>query len=544
MSEKVLETRTCTHCKTPFDITDVDADFLTRLAPTFPSSGLSRSDGVDTPKTFSLPFPTLCADCRKIRRYAWRNEKNIYKRRCDATGKHIISLFSPDAPCPVYESDYWYSDAWDAKKYGRDFDFSRSFFEQWWELKKLVPMPGKAISQIMENSDYSDNCSNLKNCYLVFNAGGTEDSLYTVDVWFSDHCVDCLGLYDCHYCYELLDARNCYNVHFSYDLRDCRDSMFLSDCEGCQNCYGCFGLRNQQYFLYNQSFTKEEYENELNKISILSYSEQRSRFEAFLKLNWYRAPLPKNTGSENTYDCDRVFDSKNVYSSTIINDSEDIRYSWRLRDTRLAMDVDIWWDRLDQAYESHQIGEAASSIYFSVCCWKNVSNLYYSSYCMQNVKNCFGCIGLKDSEYCILNKQYTKEEYENLVTKIIEKMIGDKEWGEFFPAKYCNFGYNQTMNIAKNPLSKDEAIVQWFTWLDYEAPFPKVEKIIPANKLPDTIEGIPDDILNWAIECEVSKKPFRIVRAELEFYRKHNLPVPRKHPDERYKERTKIYINY
>ena len=67
-----------------------------------------------------------------------------------------------------------------------------------------------------------------------------------------------------------------------------------------------------------------------------------------------------------------------------------------------------------------------------------------------------------------------------------------------------------------------------------------VYKIIPANKLPDSISDIPDDILNWAIECEVTKKPFRIIKQELEFYRKHNLPIPRKHPDQRHLDRMSL----
>ncbi len=53
------------------------------------------------------------------------------------------------------------------------------------------------------------------------------------------------------------------------------------------------------------------------------------------------------------------------------------------------------------------------------------------------------------------------------------------------------------------------------------APVPKVEKTIPASKLPEDIIKIPDDVLNWAIECEVTKRPFRIIKQELEFYRKH-----------------------
>ncbi|EKD29884.1 MAG: hypothetical protein ACD_78C00227G0002 [uncultured bacterium (gcode 4)] len=79
-----------------------------------------------------------------------------------------------------------------------------------------------------------------------------------------------------------------------------------------------------------------------------------------------------------------------------------------------------------------------------------------------------------------------------------------------------------------------------FKWSDYENPRPEVTKTIPASKLPDDISKIPDDILNWAIECETTKKPFRIVKQELEFYRKHHLPIPRKHPDQRHLDRVNL----
>jgi hypothetical protein len=101
------------------------------------------------------------------------------------------------------------------------------------------------------------------------------------------------------------------------------------------------------------------------------------------------------------------------------------------------------------------------------------------------------------------------------------------------------FGYNETVAQEYYPLTKEEALREGFNWSDYEVPFPTVSKIIPASKLLDTIEGIPDDILNWAIECEVSKKPFRIIKQELEFYRKHSLPIPRRHPDVRHADRMK-----
>jgi CxxC-x17-CxxC domain-containing protein len=79
-----------------------------------------------------------------------------------------------------------------------------------------------------------------------------------------------------------------------------------------------------------------------------------------------------------------------------------------------------------------------------------------------------------------------------------------------------------------------------FNWSTYEPPFPQVEKIIKASMLPEDISKIPDDILNWAIECEITKKPFRIIKQELEFYRKHCLPIPRRHPDQRHLDRMNL----
>jgi hypothetical protein len=58
---------------------------------------------------------------------------------------------------------------------------------------------------------------------------------------------------------------------------------------------------------------------------------------------------------------------------------------------------------------------------------------------------------------------------------------------------------------------------------------------INAYDLPDTITQVNEDILNKVIICEDSQRPFRINSIEYEFYKKHNIPLSRKHPDIRYK---------
>jgi hypothetical protein len=112
------------------------------------------------------------------------------------------------------------------------------------------------------------------------------------------------------------------------------------------------------------------------------------------------------------------------------------------------------------------------------------------------------------------------------------------EWGEFFPIEDSPFAYNETIAADEFPLSREEIKKNGWKWEEIHDETPKVSRVIPAMKLPDAISAIPDDITNWVIQCETTGRPFRIIRQELEFYRRMGLPVPRLHPEERYRQRV------
>ena len=113
------------------------------------------------------------------------------------------------------------------------------------------------------------------------------------------------------------------------------------------------------------------------------------------------------------------------------------------------------------------------------------------------------------------------------------------EWGEYFPPEMSAYGYNETEAYFHFPLSKEEVLKRGWKWSDYEAEI-KAEKTIPADRLPDDIKNIPDDILNWVVECEATGKPFKIIAQELKYYQEHQLPLPRRHPDQRHADRLKL----
>lgn len=174
----------------------------------------------------------------------------------------------------------------------------------------------------------------------------------------------------------------------------------------------------------------------------------------------------------------------------------------------------------EACYENHEIGGGVKEIFFSDQIWDGCYNIYYSKLCPQNCHHLFGCVGLKHKEYCILNKEYSPEEYEKLKDRIIEHMQKTGEWGQYFPAKISPFGYNETTAMDYYPLSKEEALEQGFNWADSQASEPQNSG---ENQT-----------------CSDCKKEFKFAQAELEYYQRNKIGHPHNCPDCRHKYRFNI----
>ena len=502
--EKIIETdwkessyagKVCKSCQAHFDITDADMIFYEKIVPTF--------DG----KKFSVPTPTFCPECRFQRRLSFRNERTLYKDQCDLTGKTIISMYAPTSPYKVYDQDVRRWDQRDAISYARDFDFSRSFFEQFNEL--LIDVPRLAmVNMNSQNSEYCNPWINNRDCYLVFSVRNCEACLYGRRIDDSTTCVDCLSVQDSQNCYSCIQCGNCYAC------------INCINCHDCSDCINCRDLDNKQYYINNKEYSKEEFKKLKDEGIILD----PTLWNHDNVLNNFANENCSGNFIRNSRDCVNCYD---VYEWHSLHNCEFVK-KW----TEDCIDTTMC---LTTALQR----EVLSSINQSICisaysCW-NSSFLFYCDSCY-NCRDCFGCVGLRDKQYYIFNKEYSKTDYEKLVPKIMEKMKADGDLWEFFPSTISPFWYNETLAQEYFPLTKKEALERWFKRLDYEAPLPQVEKTLKASDLPD-IKNVTDDILQQAIICEVSGKPFRIIPQELKFYRKYNIQLPHKHPDVRHSER-------
>jgi hypothetical protein len=514
--------KNCKQCREGFEVRDADREFYSNIG---------------------VPEPTLCPLCRVRRRLVWRNERKLYRRKCDATGADIISNISSDKPFPVFEKSYWFSDKHNPLDFGRDFDFSRPFFEQFAELQAVAPRFSIQQQEPMENSEFCNFAWNCKNSYFLFDSNSCEDSYYSNFLKSAKDCCDCSFTSHSELCYETINCKNCYNLKFSKNCINCSDSMFLANCIGCSNCAFSFNLRNKKYHFANREYSKEEYEKKISDYRMNEYRNLQ-KYKEFFKEQFVKAGHKFYQGTQNeNISGDYIQNSKNVFRSFYIEECWDVAYCDKLFYAKDCQDVSSFGEKIDFIYDCATVGINTQNCKFCFTAVMSSNDLLYCDTAYSS-QNCFGCVGLNRNKYCVLNKQYTQEEYEELLPKIIDHMKSTGEWGEFFPVQLSPFAYNETVAFEYFPLKKEDVLKEGWKWKDEDNRIPEVKKIIPAKDLPDRIEDVPDEVLDFAIECEETKKPFKLQKNELRFYRRTGLPAPHFHPDVRHQKRQEAMHGY
>ena len=528
------ETSKCQSCKQEFAIEPDDFDFY---------------------KKIDVPPPTWCPDCRLQRRLMFRNERSLYMINCGLCGKKVVSIYSPNSPFQIYDYDCWVSDKWDRLSYGKEYDFSRPFFEQFKELFEKVPR----YATLNLQSTNCDTCSlayNSKNCYLSL-LNTSEDCFYAHGVKLKNSLDIYWGL-KLDFSYECVDCSDSNRISFSQYADECSFSSFIYDGRNLQNCFGCVGLKNKSYYIFNKQYSKEDYVKKLKEYDMGSYKtllKVKEEFECLKML--YPRRFAHILRSQNVTG-NNIKDAKNCwFCFDTTGGAENGKYlaiaGLNLKEGYDCYDVGT---NSQLIYEGVDVGLNSSNILFSSMVWESI-NAQYSNDC-NGCSNIFGCIGLRNKSYCILNRQHTKEEYEKLIPKIIERMnqapYVDKmgnvyKYGEFFPPEISVFAYNETINQEFFPLSEAEAKSRGFLWKVPEKRNYSITK--NAADLPDNIENVDKSILKEVISCfheqkcnEQCTRAFNIQPGELEFYKRMNIALPRLCPNCRHYQLIKLRTPY
>ena len=435
-------------------------------------------------------------------------------------------MYHPKSPYTVYCYECWESDQWDRFSYARDYDPKRPFFEQLGELLRAVPKKTTFLSGLAGaniNSEHTNATGANKNCYFVFNSGYLEDVLYSRGLRY---CRDSLDLYyanNSERCYEGVNIQQSNGVTFGQNVSGSLDSSFVMNVSNVQDCFGCVNLRNKSRHFLNEQLSREEYQKRVGEIQG-SYSKTQEFWKKFKEFS-LKFPRRENNNLKAANSAgDYLVKCKNVVYSFEMTSCENCKYCFSDKSLRDSYDSSGYGYDSELLLECVGVGYS-SRVIGSYWVGGQSQNVEYS-FAIRGSQDIFGCDGLKNSKYCILNKQYSEAEYKKIREQIIAELKGKNLYGLSMPPVIVPFAYNETIAQDNFPLTKEEALKQGFKWQD-DIQITKGKETMKPAQIPDHIKDAPDSILNEVLVCISCGRNYRIIKPELDFYRKIILPIPR-----------------
>ncbi len=443
------------------------------------------------------------------------------------TGQPILSYVHPASGIKVLPDTEWF-----AKDFSDTYltpSFERSVFDQFRELQLKVPVNATRNVKEPENSIASVSAGDV-NSYFA-QASRSRNCVYVADCMDAEDCVECSACENIRECYRVSHCQRMFRCGFANECMDCQTSSFIFDCRNCEFCFGATNKRNKKYLWWNEQLTKEEWEQRIATIKPSSYA----------WLQEFKARYMNMIGSESIWP-----ESFNSQSQGCIGEymlrCTNCRYSFFGLDSRDNYFGFGFYNASNNAFATAIVGEnnyqsgtngESSNTKFSTSLVR-CDDLEYSFNCY-DCTHCFGCVGLRHKTFCIFNKQYTEDAYWKLLDELKCHMLEKGEYGRPLPIKF-SFSYFPESGPAYY-LGAEQEDWDKIGMMRFEASsdgaFGELRTDKPLRKsaeVPDDIESLrAEEWLGIPIEDLETKRPFTILRPELDFYQRMHIAPPRRH---------------
>ncbi|MFH1253610.1 MAG: hypothetical protein V1664_04765 [Candidatus Uhrbacteria bacterium] len=449
------------------------------------------------------------------------------------TGKPLLTYIHPHTQFKIISDEEWHTK--DFSTINQELFPEHSFFNQLFNLATKVPLstyknverPVNSIARISlgDEDSYFVEGTKSKRCFYCTDSFNIEDSS---EVCWSSQVNNS---------YDVLRSHNISNCRVVRESRACLNCFFIFDCRNCQDCFMSWNQRNKKYLWNNEQLTAEEWHRQIKKIDFGDFDIfDKYYLEFFSKINseivWpenFNDKCQNSTGEylQNSLNCERGWycdGAKNSYYGL--------------------------WDNFGSENNALGIHPGSSHCYGNAAAF-NCQNCLFNyfaircqncEYCIEcyDCENCFGCVGLKRKKFCILNKQYSEDEYWKILDNLKCAMLDRGEYGEPTPLKFIltplsssSFGLGfaqaekQMAGLDFEP-SLNGAYGDWSEKTFYN-----------SNDLPKKIDNVEEEWIGRALISTDYQRPFTILKPELAFYKKMRLPVRREHFIKRIEEMWK-----
>lgn len=283
------------------------------------------------------------------------------------------------------------------------------------ELKRLIELQPKPPTRVLnsencENNDYVFYSKNLSYC---FDCAKCSESIYLYDSYMSTNCYDCDYAVESQHCFESVDPFRCFNSDYLDYCANLRDASYCYNCTNCNNVFGCVNLKNKSFCIFNRQLTENEYKEMIKKFKsvpaekiLIMLEELKKQFPLTQTHEEHNENSPYGNYIHYCKNCYLCFDAANNEYSGYLYDSF---YNKACYDLTYSTNSELCY----QAIDSDKIYSCNFSVYSTNC--QDGSFLFN---CF-DVKKSLGCVGLSHKQYCVLNRQLTKEEYEKISSQIL-----------------------------------------------------------------------------------------------------------------------------
>ncbi|MDA1038208.1 MAG: hypothetical protein O2877_00790 [bacterium] len=439
------------------------------------------------------------------------------------TGKPILTHIHPSRPFKVMNDKSWANK--DFTEQGRDVD-SRLFFDQLFDLATDVPQSAWRNMEDPINSIARISLGNQDSYFTV--AARAKKSFYIADSYDVENCAEATWSSKLNDSYNLVRGVNISRSMVVRESRNCLNCAFIFDCRDCDSCFFSWNQRQAKFLWRNEQLSEGEWKKrwaELDLGSAKRFYDLMDEFKQQLssEIVWpenFNIKSQNSTGEylENCLDCERSW-----YCDGMQRGWWSVWGSEGAEDSALGIDY-----RSNNGFGNPAVVDS-SQCRFSIL----VNRSQRLEYCIEchDCEDCFGCVGLKRKKFCILNKQYTEQEYWQKLDELKTKMLEDGEYGQSFPQRFAVTPYRHS--AAPIVFTPDE--VESLGVMDFDADADGAfgnwegKEMHKIEDIPDHINDVGDEWVGRTIWDPVMKRPFGILKPELEFYRKMNIPVPREH---------------
>lgn len=544
----IISTRICKYCWDIFPVTSIEKDLLDNQR---------------------MKYPEQCWTCTFRMLYSYINDKQLYHRKDTEDWKSIISVMSENYDWPVLEAEKYKKMMIDdvALKYARPI--WEDIFLEFKKLYATFPKFSRMTYPALENASYSSHVGWSKNLYLSFCVfENCEDIYYSYRIlWNCKNIFSSLDVSGSSQVYSSRMVANSHDISFCSNIFESTSLIFCTNMQNSSECFLCCNQVNAKYKILNTQYSEGQYKKMRQEIAMKITTpewmrEIEKRYKKFLEDTLVEPAI--NIQNSEKIAGDNIYYSKNnINSFKWIGNYNTVNtiLTWNHNEDKMVY--------LINSIEAWQICENCIG-----CCsfWGNIQSIFFCNtvsecnhcyYCIdiQQCEECMFSVGLRNKKYCILNKEYSKEEYFRLKEQIILRLIEKSQWGEFLWFDISTFPYNDTsgydffkVHTVIFPSWEKKIIDPFAQWIvtvfsdsfisDAELDLGGTQKIpvqwrtkekeinIPLGMTAlysteiGSIDKISEDILEKAIICEETKRPFRIIQDELQFLKNKWFALP------------------